>query len=407
MQLSQSTNLKKAVLIVALATGQSYFSTPSIAMEGDVIRPYVKAAYSYDDNLRKFSSSRQAELATGSRNTADTSLMTGAGIILDKQVSRQSFYADLSLTKTKFDRNSFLDNDGKRFLGRWDWRVGNYWKGKLEAVHQESMVPFGDFRGSTLNLLTQDSVTLDVIRSLHPRWQLRGTARRNEAEYSDFSQRAANLTEYTQEVELDYLSPTKSMVGVVYRHTRGDRPVRQRVGFVDVDNSYDESSVKLNVDWIYSNQTRLQVLTGLVERKHDDFSERDFRGWNGKANFNWSITPKTSMNVSMWREANAQSFVTSSYTLNKGMDVGGVWNATSKIAIQASYRYETIDFVGDAFSANNDREDTRKVSTLSLSYRPTLSLRLNSYVSRNIRDSSQSAFEFQSTAVGLTAQYEF
>ena len=113
------------------------------------------------------------------------------------------------------------------------------------------------------------------------------------------------------------------------------------------------------------------------------------------------------MNMSMWREANAQSFVTSSYTLNKGMDVGGGWNATSKIALQASYRYEKIDFVGDAFSVNNDREDTRKVSSVSLSYRPILALRLNSYVSRSVRVSSQSAFEFESTAMGLTAQYEF
>jgi len=407
LQSSQSTHLRKAVVIGVLTMGQTYFAGPVLALEGDVVRPYVKAVYSYDDNLRKFSSASQAELATGSRNTADTSLLTGVGIILDKQISRQTLYADLSVTKTKFDRNSFLDNDGKRFLGRWDWRIGNYWKGRLEASHQESMVPFGDFRGNSLNLLTQDSTVLDVIRSLHPRWQLRGTVRRNEAEYSDVSQRAANLTEYTQEAELDYLSPTKSMVGLVYRHTRGDRPQRQRLGLIDVDNSYDENSLKLNVDWNYSDQTRLQVLAGWVERKHDDFSERDFRGWNGRANFNWSITSKTSMNASMWREANAQSFVTSSYTLNKGVDVGGAWNATSKIALQASYRYETIDFVGDAFSANNDREDTRKVSTISLSYRPILALRLNSYVSRNVRNSSQSAFEFESTAMGLTAQYEF
>ena len=391
-----------------LGCASTSISTLVQALEGDVFRPYLRAAYSYDDNLRKFDSKEQALLSTGSRNTADTFTSSTAGIILDKQISRQSLYADFSLTKTKYDRNTFLNNDGKRFLLRWNWRFGNYWHGKVEAFHQESMVPFGNFndpRTATLNVLTQKYKQFEAVRDLHPRWIARAAVGKSEFEYTTVG--SADLSEYTQEAEIDYITPSRSKVGLVYRHARGDRPVPQRVGLLDVDNSYDENSLKANIEWIYSKQTRLQFLGGFVRREHDEFSQRDFRGFNARANAQWAVTGKTSLNASMWREANASSFVTASYTLNKGANISGLWDVSNKVGMQANYQYEIIDFVGDDFAVNADREDKRQTATVSLTYRPTLSLRINTYLNRSTRDSSRANSDFKSNGMGISAQYEF
>ncbi|MCB5188088.1 putative exosortase B-associated extracellular polysaccharide biosynthesis transporter EpsL [Methylobacillus caricis] len=407
MRLPNSIFLK--LLFVISCQQLPLLISPAYALEGDVIRPYASATYMYDDNLRRFSGKDQALASTGSEKMADTMLMTEVGIILDKKISQQVFFIDLGLNRSKFDRNSALDSNGRELNAKWNWHLGNFWQGNFQAFHKKALVPFADFLevgGLGLNIRTEDKKSADAIWKLHPRWQTRIALVNYEVEYSAENQKAANLNENSQEVELDYISPSTSKVGVVYRHARGDRPVDQIFIGIPISNDYTQNEIKLNVDWSLSAKSKFQFLGGLVDRKHDEVSSRDFRKFNARSNFNWMPTGKTSMNLSAWRENNAQGFVTSSYTLNKGTSLSASLYATSKVTFQGNLRYEKRDFVGDDIFGSQ-RSDRDKTFSLGVVYKPTLSFVLNASLMHSIRESTLNTFEFDANSVSLTGQYEF
>lgn len=404
MRLSDS--IIKNLLITAFGSQLVGITVNVYAAEGDVIRPYVSSTYFYDSNLRRFSSEERALAATGRSERADTYVYSQVGIILDKKVSQQNFYVDVSLNKTKFDRASELDNDGKTATARWDWQLGSRLHGKLEGFHKEALVPFSDFRGITQNLRTENRKTFDLIWRFHPSWQMRAGVADYKVEYSAFEQRAAALNETSQNIGIDYLATDDDLIGVVYRHARGERPVAQRFGVLLIDNSYNQDELKGRVQWKLSGKSHIDFLGGMVERKHDDLSQRDFRVWNSRLDYRYSMTGKTNLNLSAWQDNNAQSFVTTTYTQNRGVSAALNWFATSKISVQGTLRFEEMDFRGD-FLLNQERIDKNKSAALNMTYKPTQSFSLNSSLRRIIRDSNLSGAEFTSTSLSLSGQYEF
>lgn len=373
-----------------------------------MVRPYASMTYMYDDNLRRFSSKEQTLLYTGSSKMADTMLMSEVGIILDKKISQQAFFVDLSVNKSKFDRNSVLDSSGRDLFAKWNWHLGNHLQGNLQASQKKSMVPFSDYRevgGLGLNMRTEDRLYADAVWKLHPRWQLRVALVNYQVDYSALTQRAANLNEDSQELELDYIAPSTSKVGVVYRHAKGDKPEQIFLG-IPISNNYDQNELKLNVDWSLTGKTKLQFLGGLVDRKYDEFSERDFHKFNARGNLSWMPTGKTGINLSVWKENNAQSYVTANYTANTGASVVGSLYMTNKLTLQGNIKYEKRDFEGDVVFGQV-RSDKDKNFSLALIYKPTLSFMLNASVAHSTRDSSDDRFGFDSNSIALTGQYEF
>ncbi|WP_407993928.1 XrtB/PEP-CTERM-associated polysaccharide biosynthesis outer membrane protein EpsL [Methylobacillus sp. Pita1] len=410
LSLLNNLQLKKAALVGVLCLDVVLMQPQAHALEEDVIRPYVNVSYTYDDNIRRFNNKARAQLLTGSSNLSDTVLTTGVGIILDKQISQQRIFVDFNINKSKYDRNSALDNNAKEMTGRWDWKVGRRWDGKFELYHKEAMVPFTDFftndpRALSLNTRTSDRRLIEARWMMHPRWRLRGAVVNYEIEYSADIQKAANLEENSQELSLDYLSPSKSIVGILYRQVKGNKPEQIFLGAL-ISNDYAQNEWKLNIDWAITGKTKVQFLGGVVDRQHEQLSSRDFRGVNLRGNFSWVPTGKTDLRWMVWRENNAQSFVTTSYTLNQGSSVTASWIATEKVMLQGSLRYEKRDFEGDAIFGQL-RSDKDKSAMVSLIYKPISSFRFNASFIHSSRDSSSDVFGFKSNSVSLSGQYEF
>lgn len=381
-------------------------NTVALAAEGDVVRPYASATYFYDNNLRRFSTEERALAATGRRERADTFIQSQVGVIFDKKFSQQNFYIDVNVNKTKFDRASELDNDGKTMTGRWDWALGSKLHGKIEGFHKEALVPFSDFRGITQNLRTENRKVFDLIWRFHPSWQLRAGVAEYDVEYSATEQRAAALNETSQNLGLDYLANDDDVIGIVYRHARGDRPIAQRFGNLLIDNSYDQGEIKVRLQWKFSGKSNINFLGGFVERKHDELSQRDFRVWNSRLDYQYLMTGKTNFGLSAWQDNNAQSFVTSTYTQNRGLSAVVNWLASSKVSLQGAVRFEEMDFQGDLL-LNQERIDKNKSAVLNMTYKLTQSFSLNSSLRRVVRDSNLAGAEFTSTSISITGQYEF
>lgn len=388
-----------------------------MALEGDVVRPYASASYSYDSNMRRFSSSEQAQRSTGSSKLSDTMLYKEVGIILDKRISQQLLYVDAAFNRSSFNRNSELDSSGKEITAKWNWHLGREWEGNFQVYHKEAMVPFADFRVDTpgqlgLNLRTQERKTFDAAWRFHSNWRVRTAFHRYEVQYSAEAQKVANFDENSQELGLDYIASSGSRVGLVYRNAQGDRAQDRPaffpgIGLVLINNDYKQQSLKADIDWLFSGKTRLEFLGGYVSRKHDSFSERDFSGFNARTNFNWAVTGKTSLKGSVWRDANALSVVTSSYVVHSGISAGVAWAATNKVTVSGKANVEKLEFQGDVTGQDFNRTDNNKSVSVGLIYRPTMSWNISTFLNRNLRDSSIENLNYQSTSLSLTGQYEF
>ena len=404
MRLPHSVKLIKVALIASLSIELFSFILPAYALEGDVIRPYVSATYTYDDNFRR--------RPNKDSSSSDVIMMTGVGIILDKQVSQQNIYVDLNVNESKFNRNSEFDNTGKRLLAKWSWALGHEWSGKFEVSRRESMVPLADYRGIELNMRTQNRKIFDAMWRFHPSWRARLGVQRDDLEYSAEAQRYAESTVDTYSFGVDYLASSGSTAGIVYRHARGERPYERPaffpgVGTVFINNDYTQQSLKADVNWILSGKTKVEFLGGYVSRKHDSFSERDFSGFNARSNATWSMTEKTTLKASMWRDANALSIVTSSYVVDSGISASLLWATTSKVIFTSRASYTQLKFQGDVTGQDIGREDRRTVLSAGVIYNPTQSFTLSTYLNRNVRDSSISNLNYNATSISLSGQYEF
>lgn len=401
LRLTDSTHYKKLVLTAVIGWNAVGYSDPVLAREGDVIRPYVSATYVYDDNLRRRSDKE-----------SDTSVVGRVGIILDKDISQQNFYANIGVNETKYNKNSELDNTGKDIVARWNWAMGSKLRGKFEYYKNEAMLPFADFRGVDLNMRIQERKSFDANWRFHSSWRARFGVQRQDVSYDSLTLNAASFQEDSQQLGLDYLAESGSKVGLVYTHGRGTRPFDRPaffpgVGTVFVNNDYTQQSLKADISWLYSAKTKFEFLGGYVDRKHDSFSQRDFSGFNAHANVMWSATDKTSFRAATWRDANATSIVTASYVIDSGASASVSYSATSKILLSTSARYQQLKFEGDITGLDQGRTDKNKALSLGLTYSPLETLSFTTSVNRNLRDSSSQLLNYNATSISLTGRYEF
>ncbi|MFL9610270.1 XrtB/PEP-CTERM-associated polysaccharide biosynthesis outer membrane protein EpsL [Methylobacillus sp. Pita2] len=401
MRLTDSTHYKKLVLTAVISWNAAGNAAPVLAAEGDVIRPYVSATYVYDDNLRRRSDKE-----------SDTSVIGRVGIILDKDISQQNLYANISVNETKYNRNSDLDNTGKDITARWNWVLGSELDGKFEYYKNEAMLPFADFRGFDLSMRTQERKRFDANWRFHSSWRGRFGVQRQDVEYDSTTLNVASFQENSQQLGLDYLAESGSKVGLVYTHARGTRPEDRPaffpgVGVVFINNDYTQHSIKVDISWLYSAKTRFEFLGGYVDRKHDSFSQRDFSGFNAHSNITWSMTDKTTFRASAWRDANALSVATSSYVIDSGTSAGVTYSATSKVMVSSSARYQQLKFEGDITGLDQGRTDKNKSLSVALIYNPMESLSFTTSVNRNLRDSTSPLLNYNATSISLTGRYEF
>jgi exopolysaccharide biosynthesis operon protein EpsL len=381
-------------------------SLPALAAEPDqVVRPYVGYAVAHDDNLLG-----AGDAVDGPGDAVSSaSRRAEAGLLLDKRIGQQGLSAALQFTRTTYEQLPELDNDGKDLRLNWNWHLGNHLDGNLGSSYVQALAPFVNFHGRERNLRSERREFADGRWLLHPSWRVRAGVSRDTLAYDLDAQQAGNRVENVSELGLDYLAKSGSTIGTQLRHTRGQFPNRQQVGDLSVDNSYVQDELKAKINWLITGKTQLQFLGGLVERKHDAFAGRDYRGLNARLNANWQASAKLGVALAGWREIGALDDVTASYTLNQGQSIGATWDLSDRVRLDGQLKHETSDYSGTAAiaSALNERKDSVRRAAFGLAYKPTAHLRLSAQAYRDERRSTLAANSYPTSGVSLNSRYEF
>lgn len=380
-------------------------SLPALAAPDQVVRPYVGYAVAHDDNVLGAGEG----VARPGDTVSSTSRRAEAGVLVDKRIGRQALSAALQLTRTSYEQLPELNHDGKDLRLNWNWHLGNQFDGNIGASYVRALAPFVSFHGRERNLRAERREFADGGWLLHPSWRVRAGVSRDTLAYDLVAQQAGDRVENVGELGFDYLAKSGSTIGTQLRHTRGQFPHRQQLSGLSVDNSYDQDELKAKVNWLITGKTQLQFLGGIVQRKHDAFAARDYRGLNARLNANWQASAKLGVALAGWREIGALDDVTASYTLNQGVSLGSAWDLSDKLRIDGQLRHETSDYSGTAAiaSALSERKDRVRRATFGLVYKPTAHLRLSAQAYHAERRSTLAGNSYPTSGLLLNSRYEF
>ncbi|HQU97980.1 MAG TPA: outer membrane beta-barrel protein [Nitrosomonas sp.] len=322
-----------------------------------IIQPYFDYTFIADDNILRARdqliknpsslppSQFRDELTKN--NLSDFSNRFVGGVLLNKEISRQRFSADLSWAYNKFERFSFMDNDFKRAIGNWDWTLGNRLQGNMGVTYQESLMPML-FQPGTKVIRSEQTQFINAVWSIHPRWNL-------NAEYMRYTldtgknPRAANLdrTENRFEGGIDYVTPSKNTIGVLFRYIMGDfsrAASTDRFTGEPLSSNYDQKEVMAKINWAVTEKSRFIVTGGWVERTNASLTQRNFSGFNARGTYTWNPTEKLGVTVNGWRLTSSMQNLTTNFSINTGVSAIPHWQITNKIRLEGDFSYETRNF---------------------------------------------------------------
>jgi exopolysaccharide biosynthesis operon protein EpsL len=370
------------------------------AGEGDFFRPLVSVAYHHDSNIFRFATDGAVPPtiggeATGNRIRSVDYTLLGAGFLLDWQQSRQRIQARALANRARFSRyDALLGYDGYDLNARWDWQLGNRWRGRLGAERTKTLGSY-DNVGVGKNTRTLSRYDFRAVRDLHTDWQA-------EAGYNRYA--SAYSTQDSRDVEVDAFSlgvyrlgGTMQRMGLELRYSDVERPIK--TGTLSDASEWGLFGVAV---WQPSGKTRLQGRLGYVQRQYDTSGARDFSGLEARLDADWAPTGKALVNAGLYRELNESDLgATNNYAEVKGLDLSGQWQLLPKTRVGPFLRLERRRYDGSGI------DDEATNYGLRLNYQPWVGGDITLSVQRATRDSTVPNRDFKSTALSLSAVMAF
>ncbi len=380
-------------------------SSPAMAGPYDALHVYGSVGYFHDDNLF-----RLPDGVPGYDNQrSDAAFQTVLGLFFDKMYGRQKVFLQAKRSKVKFDHFKQLDYDGKDYLGRLNWQLGNHLEGSVGASYSQTLAPYTDFRSRERNLRVQKSEFFDGAWRLHPSWRVRAGATRDRYTYELPIQRINDRTETAAEVGFDYLPSSGSTAGLVARRIKGEYNNLRVFNGIVLDESFVQEELKAKIDWRVTPISTIQVLAGHARRTHDGLGQRDASGFNGRITVSSAPRVKLRVNAALYREFTPVESNIVTYALSRGASAGATWDATAKIRVEGSVSSERRAYETSLTVNGADLSDKLRRASLNATWSPRPALQVVAGVARERRDGSVflGSGSYKSNTVSLNASAQF
>lgn len=372
----------------------------ALAGEGDFFRPLVSAAYYHDSNIFRFAGDSEVPVtiggeATGKRIQSVNYSLLGAGFLLDWQQSRQRIQARVQANSAKFSRYAaLLDYDGHDLNARWDWQLGNRWRGQLGAERAKTLGSY-DNVGVTSNTRTVSRYNFRAVRDLHTDWQAEAGYNRYASQYSSDNTRDVDVDAFNLGVYR--LGGTLQRMGLELRYSDVQHP--NKTGPLSDASEWGLFGV---ATWQPSGKTRLRGRLGYINREFEAAGARDFSGVEARLDVDWAPTGKSLVNAAVYRELNESDLgAANNYAKVTGLDLSGQWQVLPKTRVGPFLRLENRSYDGTSI------DDDHFGYGLRANYQPWPGSDIAVSVERVSRDSSVPNREFRATTIGLTAVLAF
>jgi exopolysaccharide biosynthesis operon protein EpsL len=378
---------------------------PAIARASTpVFRPLGGFSASYDANVLGLSGPEAALASTGTRDMSDTAHHVFAGVLVRKELSRQTLSANLLANRTRFERLSQLDYDGYELGTDWAWRLGNDWDGKLGYSRALTLAPYTHFHAPERNVFTTERRLASARWQLAPAWQARAGFTAYSVAYDLPAQSLFDRKEDQLELGLDHLGRDGNVVGLQWRQANGRLP-RQ---LAPQTRQYRQSQLEIKARWALTGKTRFDLVAGRVARVHRAQAERDVHEYNGRMTLHLAATEKSTLSGAVWRETGMSDDAATAYSSNLGASLSGRWKASEKLLVEAIIRRERRDFTRSRpFAALPDYRDVLETAQLSLNYAAARRVNVQLLVFEGSKTASSGFGEYTRHGASLSMRYQY
>lgn len=388
-------------LLVAICVLTSGFSVrPADADEYDALNFVLGGTVTSDSNVFR----RPDSLGPQS----DTISTGYVGLRVDKPYAQQRFQLDVTRTTSHYDRFSDLDFDATSYRGAWLWHLTPRVSGTLRAERTESLASFEETLGAQRNVRTTDNRVFNLDATIFGGWHMLlgvSTSKQSSEQAFQFQPDFRNVS---KELGIRYVARSGSSVTVTRRSIDGNYlnsvfdPANSGIdGFREDENEF-------GANWLLSGRSTLSGRLAWVERRHDNFTQRDFSGLAGDLGYIWTPTGKLSLTFSARRSIRPFQDLFSTYVVESALSFAPTWRIGERTSVRMRLEQIQSDFRGGAVAPPGGfRSDTARNILLGADWLPLRSVTLGATLQHQRRSSNELLADYDATIAGVRASLMF
>lgn len=382
----------------------------AVASTDDTIKPYVASSLLYDSNFLRLSDTVDSVLVTGKSDRSEFIKQVAAGFDMDWTISRQHIIIKANANRNWFQNFTSLDYTGWDTQAQWNWQVRNDLDGQIGYTNSQTLGSFVQLNSLIGNLQNNQRSFVNAGYLFHPNGKIKLGVFRTERQFDDNSRQFSNNIEDNAELNLQYLSPTGSILGLRVLATDGQYPQRQLTASSTQDNAYTRMNYAATWDWHASSKTRIDGLVGYTQQHHAHLSVRDFADIVAQLNLNWQASDKTLLNLSAKREIAQANNRFSSFVLTQGVWFNLTWQSSPKIALTLPMSYQQQLYLGgagsNAVSSAQQKDNVGNIG-FNVMYHPLDSVSIGPVLNYEKRDSNNPIASYETKSAGVNLQADF
>ncbi len=375
------------------------------ASPDDLIKPYVAANLLYDNNVLRLPKGKP--FPEGKSSKGDFVKTVNAGVEMDWRPSRQQVIIKADVNHSWFQNFDSLDYLGWNVLAEWNWKIGSDLEGTFGYSNTQRLNEYDQINELTSNESNFSVYRANIAYLFHPQGRIAINYFRTEDEFEEGSRKSSNLTEDNAELNLEYLSPTGSSLGVRILATVGDYPNRQYSGRVDeLDNGFLRMEYGMTYRWVWSEKTRIYGRVGYAQQDFDHQSFKNFGDVTAQLNIDWAVTEQTGILFSAWREIRQVDDKNESFSLSQGVKITPSWQVTPKFKMYSDLSFEQKDYEVSS-NKGNQRKDNLWSIGYNLAYEPFHNIIFDLMLGYENKGSNERFKSYESLSTGLNMQVVF
>ena len=362
-----------------------------------------------DSNLFRLSGTVDPNTVLGRSSTADRIDVKTLGVRLAKPYALQRFELAASLVDYRYDKATFLNFSAFNYNAAWRYSLTPRFKGSVSSDRSETLNSFVDFRAFVRNVRTEENNRFNAEYEVDGVWRVIGGVSQSKSQNAQLFVQQQDFKSNVAEAGIKVAFPSGSSVSAVTRTQAGEYfKLSGPVAASFFDNKFNQSEQEARLFWLFSGKSSLDARLAYIDRRHPNFSQRDFSGVVGNASVSWGITGKTRLVTSVARELGSFLQDSSSYTRLDRLSVGPVWELSPKAVLRARLDLSTRDFLGPVRNTPfNGRSDSLRTLVLGMDWQPRRWVTVSASLQNDKRSSNQAGLDFVSTQVTLAAQLTF
>jgi len=379
------------------------------ASPDNTVKPYVALGMLYDSNFLRASDHADPLEAAGKSGKDDFIKQVSAGFDMDWTISRQHLIIKANANQNWFQNFTMLDYLGWDSQAQWDWQLGSHFDGEIGYGNNQTLGSFARINTLVPNLQNNQRYFASAGYLFHPNGKIKFGVFRDEYLFDDKSRQITNNIEDNAELELQYLSPTGSIVGLRLLATDGQYPQRQFTASSTQDNAYTRINTALTYDWHISEITRLNGWFGYTQQHHAHLNALDFSGVTARLDLTWKASEKTRLELVARQEISQALNLFTNFVLIQGADFNLTWQPTPKIALTLPLSYQQQEFLGggDINPGGGQEKDNVGNMGLNLRYSPLDNLSISTVLNYEKRESTDllRTYDTQSAGINIMATF--